>query len=85
MPRPKASCLYSFDSRVSADGDVSGWDILFLSLLFAFVLATNGDGTSGAFGVGGEGRRASWIGRSPARCFNRESRLCERAPVDHDR
>ena len=59
VPCPEASFLYFFDSGVSADSDASGWSILLISFLFALkpasVLATNGDGISGAFGVGGEG------------------------------
>ena len=70
MPRPEAPWLFFFDKRVSVDNDVSKGDILCFSFFAALgsvgVLVTNGDGTLGDFGVGGEDLRASWTGESPS-------------------
>ena len=59
VPHPEAPSPYFFDSRVSADSDVSGWSVLFMlpsfALVPASVSATNGEGVGRTFGVGGEG------------------------------
>lgn len=89
MPRPEVSFVKFFENRVSADANaLSGWGILFFSLFaalgFGGVVVTNGDGVVGVLGVGvgGEGRRTSWVGELATWRLGR-SRPGGRAPVDH--
>ena len=76
VPGPEDFLLLFFDNAVSADGNVSGWDTLFLPFLVvpepAGMLIANRDGVSEGFGINGEGRTRP------------RSRLPTRlVPVDH--